>query len=1554
MAIQTTGLRYTSEGVDQFIQNVLRASNNLKAFTNSATASSRAIRGAAADLRTHSSSLNAMIASQRAILNANKLSNASFASTSGIFNQIRNSGSGLNTVFSKIGQSVSSIPKSMGSLASSTAKSTASILGFGQAAHTSSLHLDNLLKKVIALEIAYGTVGAIRSWIKTGYEEVILYDQLQSSISTLISRELVETGVAKDMAEAMSLAVPQTKELTEWIEKLGILSIFESGDIKNTVQMALAVGMGVDNAKALTLAVTDWGSVFKATPAQLGQVTHALTDMFTKGRVQSEEMTRQLANHGIPAWQYLAEELGVTTARARDMVFNGLVPAETGIKAIVNGMNKDFGGASARMSTSLVGLTSSLSDLKKISLRELFEPALMAIIPQLERVVAILQTPEVRKQLNDWGEALGRVAVEAFSFAEAMFASGDPIGFIAVQIDKAIPGFYRFAESVRGLGSIFIDIAGEALSWGFNIGASLSEGIVQSMTYIVQALSYIGNIIASWLRPGSPPKLLPDLDEWGRGAAKAYVDGWGLINASEIGGSFAPVESGIFTALNNIGSEQKLSPLGENAINKYLKGWTKGDMDVFSTISKSIKDVLDNLVSAGNLPKEGIIPIILGGKDVLTRAIREIDSFGEVTSDTMSEVDKWASSIGPEMQGIVSSFFEWEEASRAVADAQQELNRINEEFEEQIRGIKDAYDETLDPLQKSLDANEKQQKALRDQERIKKLKETVDSEESTGEERRAAQLEIEEIQIRQQIDAIEERRDAELSAVEEQKQAAVDAATIALEQAQAQEAATKAAFESKQAQIDLQSDQNSLLAEQTRILEQIAKQEEARAKAAAGGGKSKPNLDTPPGPFGGLSLDQGPLKDLDIAMEGLNKRASEARQHWANLRSEFELAKEQAIGIKDSFAPLEPLAAGIGMAFGGIAVGGIITFVARLIGSITPIGALIAAGSLLYQAYSTNFMGVADIANGLFSTLMGGASGIDTAWNTVLLPAMQNVSTFFTTEVIPVFSDIATASIPLVMSAGNLLASLFTNVIVPAASLLWSVFRDVGVPLLTGLVIPVITTLFNVLADYVLPVFKTFYTFLSDTLLPFIKGSIVPLIEAFAKVVGEVLRLAWEAIILIFQTTMKELGKLGESITGVIDYLFGPGSMDAAIASVSSKLNDVIKLVGNFWDGLSRLKSVINDVIRWLNDLAETLSKIHVPDVLNPGSPTPFEIGLRGIAGAIADLVSAIELVPGAFSAMSGVTAEVWKNLDDIDKKAKDLVESLIQSSLSSQIGELGQSLENFRFTNNLYDDVEKSRQAVQDLRDEYAKLISEGKYEEASLVGAQFEGAEALAQQLSDLQNRTDKALSDARDEAVKLMEADPENAQAMYDLRSKHIQDLAELDQKVIMAKTDAERDRLLSERAFIVQQQDFEIQLFERQAQQRADALKSQITEIAQAWSEAWDGLELHGDMPLAVQQLYDLVVALTALKLPEWLTPGSPTPLENAIVGINQAINQLSTIELPVMRMELNRMAAVASPGQIMSSVTNNYTNQNTYQLGVNTNQSPQAVFQSYELMKSIYG
>lgn len=97
----------------------------------------------------------------------------------------------------------------------------------------------------------------------------------------------------------------------------------------------------------------------------------------------------------------------------------------------------------------------------------------------------------------------------------------------------ALEGILPMVERAAGAFSGMLlgwtrEIAGfarDAAYWGANIVDQFASGIMGSDA-VSRALRNMGDEIAAWLEPGSPPKLLPDLDEWGRGAAAAYFEGW--------------------------------------------------------------------------------------------------------------------------------------------------------------------------------------------------------------------------------------------------------------------------------------------------------------------------------------------------------------------------------------------------------------------------------------------------------------------------------------------------------------------------------------------------------------------------------------------------------------------------------------------------------------------------------------------------------------------------------------------------------------------------------------------------------------------------------------------------------------------------------------------------------------------------------------------------------------------------------------------------------------------------------------------------------------------
>lgn len=103
---------------------------------------------------------------------------------------------------------------------------------------------------------------------------------------------------------------------------------------------------------------------------KIDRITVALGQMRAKTKVSADEM-RQLTEAGIAGWEMIAQKIGVDVPTAMKMAENGQITAITGINAILDGMNKQFGGGMERASKTAVGAWSNVKDTVKIALAEM-------------------------------------------------------------------------------------------------------------------------------------------------------------------------------------------------------------------------------------------------------------------------------------------------------------------------------------------------------------------------------------------------------------------------------------------------------------------------------------------------------------------------------------------------------------------------------------------------------------------------------------------------------------------------------------------------------------------------------------------------------------------------------------------------------------------------------------------------------------------------------------------------------------------------------------------------------------------------------------------------------------------------------------------------------------------------------------------------------------------------------------------------------------------------------------------------------------------------------
>jgi phage-related protein len=318
--------------------------------------------------------------------------------------------------------------------------------------------------------------------------------------------------------------------------------------------------------------------------------------------------------------------------------------------------------------------------------------------------------------------------------------------------------------------------------------------------------------------------------------------------------------------------------------------------------------------------------------------------------------------------------------------------------------------------------------------------------------------------------------------------------------------------------------------------------------------------------------------------------------------SDETIATMQAVGqriaeviqfVMDHWEAFRGALIGIGAVLAAAAIAATIAGIAAAIAALAnPITLIIGVAALLGAAWSENWFGIRDIltdfwqntAQPILSQLIQwlkiyvpvAVQAAAELWQTVLLPALRAVGDFIGTVVIPVLQTLLTwlaETIPPVIQA---LADYWTNVLLPSLRQIWAFIQEYIIPILDALASVWIAFLkleLKILAgiwqNVLLPALRAVWDFITGSLIPIFKS----LVDFISQQVGP--KVKW--------------------LTGLAEKLEG----------AFKKVKDVLKGV------VDRLK----ELARKINELGDKL-----PDWMTPGSPTPLELGLRGINDAMRQL----------------------------------------------------------------------------------------------------------------------------------------------------------------------------------------------------------------------------------------------------------------------------------------------------------------------------------------------
>ena len=240
----------------------------------------------------------------------------------------------------------------------------------------------------------------------------------------------------------------------------------------------------------------------------IDRVTLALGQMSAKGKVSAQEML-QLTEAGIPAWRFLSEAIGVSTAEVQKMAEKGLIPADKAIQAVLAGMRQNFGGLMADQAKTASGQLSNVVDMlteTATTLGEALLPAVKSVIENgLLPFVELLKTlTVVSKETGDelvrlseseyfFEKGLGRTVLRLQANDRLTTLYGEHLGDMRDRLLKGVESQDSFTdemirsrdEIVKGLRAMNLYIEAEAFmkSHTDDMIATLARATVESENY---------------------------------------------------------------------------------------------------------------------------------------------------------------------------------------------------------------------------------------------------------------------------------------------------------------------------------------------------------------------------------------------------------------------------------------------------------------------------------------------------------------------------------------------------------------------------------------------------------------------------------------------------------------------------------------------------------------------------------------------------------------------------------------------------------------------------------------------------------------------------------------------------------------------------------------------------------------------------------------------------------------------------------------------------------------------------------------------------------------
>ena len=375
-----------------------------------------------------------------------------------------------------------------------------------------------LLAAGAAAGLAMGAVTALLGVVK---EAITGFYNLAASGINLAARIDEVRLTAHLMGAKLGMTGVAVDEMAEKIQDAGIRADVAYKSMTQIARMemdpALSLGLA-DAAKNLAVLSSD------------GADTSATLDRLIWGLTTGNSRILRMAGVTMTATEaedrFRASTEGVTgaltQAQKKQAMYNEIIRQAANVSGVYDIAMENVG-------KKLRSLTGRELPSMQAELAEFFLPAWGAVVDTMRQVVewfrnAMEEGGALHDTLIAMGGTLWYVVEGLTNIVKALF----PVKQAAEQTDESIEQLGDDMLKMVGVGdqagkSFFDSITGwlmktaeAALGFGVEISVFLANGLIQGANIaITAAMNAISALLSSWLRLSSPPKILPELDEYG-------------------------------------------------------------------------------------------------------------------------------------------------------------------------------------------------------------------------------------------------------------------------------------------------------------------------------------------------------------------------------------------------------------------------------------------------------------------------------------------------------------------------------------------------------------------------------------------------------------------------------------------------------------------------------------------------------------------------------------------------------------------------------------------------------------------------------------------------------------------------------------------------------------------------------------------------------------------------------------------------------------------------------------------------------------------------------